>query len=373
MPARQRGAVVKRGPGNWQARYRDEDGNQRGQSGFETKTEARDWLDTKLDEVLALRRGDLPALRRRNPPTLAELVDEFLNQHNAEPNTLRGLRERLLYATKGPKRDGEGGFGDVRVDRLDPVQIGAWRKRLPERSAWGIHKALRQVLNHAVRIKLLDENVAALVPNPEPKRREVQAFETIDDLEAIGEELSGPFAQLPVVAALTGLRPEEWMALERRDIDRQAGIVHVRRVFTAGDVKLVGKNSRSLRAVPLPARALEAVDAIPARLDTRLLFPAKRGGYINLDTWRGREWTPALKAAGVAQRGPYALRHTYATWSIAAGVELYTLARFMGTSVEQLDKTYGHLMPDAIERTRSRLDVFVGSFPERSQEAEADG
>lgn len=29
---------------------------------------------------------------------------------------------------------------------------------------------------------------------------------------------------------------------------------------------------------------------------------------------------------GLAQRSPYALRHTYATWSIAAGVELYTLA-----------------------------------------------
>jgi hypothetical protein len=43
----------------------------------------------------------------------------------------------------------------------------------------------------------------------------------------------------------------------------------------------------------------------------------------------------------------------------------------MGTSVEQLDRTYGHLMPDAIERTRTRLDAFVRSFPERSQTAEA--
>lgn len=259
------------------------------------------------------------------------------------------------------------------MDRLDPVAIGAWRKRLPERSAWGIHKALRQVLNHAVRIKLLDENVAVLVPNPEPKRREVEAFDTIELLEAVGAEMSEAYSQLPVFTALTGLRPEEWIALERRDVDRKAGIVHVRRVFTAGAVKLVGKNSRSLRAVPLPTRALEAVDAIPPRLDTRLVFPAKRGGHLNLDTWRGREWTPALKAAGISQRGPYALRHTYATWSIAAGVELYTLARFMGTSVEQLDKTYTHLMPDAIERTRARLDEFVRLFPERSQEADASG
>jgi integrase len=372
MPAIQRGNVVKRGPGKWQARWYDEDGKQRGRSGFTTKTEAREWLDSQVDVVAALRRGEVAALRRRNPPTLEELVEEFLSQHTAERNTLTGLRERLAYATRGPKRDGEGGFGSVRIDRLDPSAIGAWRKRLPERSAWGIHKALRQLLNHAVRIKLLDENVAALVPNPEPKRREVEAFATLDELDGVAEGLSERLGSLPIFVALTGLRPEEWLALERRDIDREAGVVHVRRVFTAGELKLVGKNTRSLRAVPLPARALEALDAIPARLDTRLLFPGERGGYLNLNTWRSREWTPALRAAGLLQRGPYSLRHTYATWSIAAGVELYTLARFMGTSVEQLDRTYGHLMPDAIERTRARLDEFVGLLPDCSRSAGAE-
>ena len=88
----------------------------------------------------------------------------------------------------------------------------------------------------------------------------------------------------------------------------------------------------------------DVCDVAPPSLRIRpalllLLFPAKRGEHLHLDTWRNREWTPALKAAGVSQRGPYALRHTYATWSIAAGVELYELARFMGTSVEQIDKT----------------------------------
>jgi hypothetical protein len=31
----------------------------------------------------------------------------------------------------------------------------------------------------------------------------------------------------------------------------------------------------------------------------------------------------------------------------------------MGTSVEQIDKTYGHLLPDALDRTRHALDAFV--------------
>jgi hypothetical protein len=31
----------------------------------------------------------------------------------------------------------------------------------------------------------------------------------------------------------------------------------------------------------------------------------------------------------------------------------------MGTSVEQLDKTYGHLLPDSLDRARTALDTFV--------------
>jgi hypothetical protein len=33
----------------------------------------------------------------------------------------------------------------------------------------------------------------------------------------------------------------------------------------------------------------------------------------------------------------------------------------MGTSVEQIDRTYGHLLPDALERTRTALNAFLGA------------
>jgi integrase len=78
---------------------------------------------------------------------------------------------------------------------------------------------------------------------------------------------------------------------------------------------------------------------MPPRLDTRLLFPSDSGGYLNLHEWRRDEWTPAVSASGLAHRSPYALRHTYASFAIAAGVSLFELARFMGTSVEQIDRT----------------------------------
>jgi integrase len=54
-----------------------------------------------------------------------------------------------------------------------------------------------------------------------------------------------------------------------------------------------------------------------------------------------------LLAAGVEHRGVYATRHTFATWSIRAGVNLFYLSHVMGTSLTQIDRTYGHLVPDS--------------------------
>jgi integrase len=67
-----------------------------------------------------------------------------------------------------------------------------------------------------------------------------------------------------------------------------------------------------------------------------------------------------VKGAGLEHRSPYALRHTFATFSIAAGVPLFELSRFMGTSVSQIEKTYGHLLPDSLERAKTALDLFLG-------------
>ena len=54
----------------------------------------------------------------------------------------------------------------------------------------------------------------------------------------------------------------------------------------------------------------------------------------------------------------YDLRHTYATWSLAAGIDIFTLARRMGTSVKIIDRAYGHLVAGADTYERELLDWF---------------
>jgi integrase len=167
----------------------------------------------------------------------------------------------------------------------------------------------------------------------------------------------GPvYGPLVVFVAATGLRTNEWIALERRDVDRGQAVT-VQRQCSRGRLTPYPKTVRSRRRIPLSAQAQAALEALPPRIDTQILFPASRGGHIGLDTWRSREWYPALEAAGIQQRGPYCLRHTFATEALAAGVSTFELSRLMGASVGMIERTYGHLAKDSEQQIRARLDA----------------
>jgi integrase len=354
MPAKQRGSVVKRGK-LWQARWYDENGARRSQAGFATKTAAGDWLEARLEGVAALRRGDSPTPDRI--PTVNELVDGYLASHEVDAATTKKLRYELAHAKRT--------FGDRRIDELRPLELSTWRGTLPPRTRHQPFGAFKAVLEQAVTLGLLSANPAGRIKNRRVKLdedREIRPFTSWDDVDAIGDELTPLYRQIPAVLVGTGLRPEELYGLEWRDIDLKAGVLSVERVFTQGRLKPCMKSDRQRRRLPLRGRVVEALEAVPRRLDTPVVFTTKQGDRVRHETFRLRHWTPALRAAGIDHRSVYTTRHTFASWSIRAGVSLFYLSRIMGTSVQMLDERYGHLVPDSEEYLRGLLDTFDGSF-----------
>jgi hypothetical protein len=58
-------------------------------------------------------------------------------------------------------------------------------------------------------------------------------------------------------------------------------------------------------------------------------------------------------------RDLYDLRHTYATFALRAGVPVFALLRFMGTSIAMIDLHYGHLAVDSYQHAVSLLDALA--------------
>jgi integrase len=327
----------------WAYRYRA--------GGRGSKRVQRGGFRSEADAGAALQRA-LEKLRRESGVgkrlTLAEFVDEYLAQHEVSPVTLEKLRFLLSRAVQV--------FGDYHLDELDPAEISAWRMTVPPGYRFEATQALRQVLARAVVWGMLDVNPAKQgVENPQRRRTEKRPFESWEELEALARRLGPRLGPMVLFAAATGLRPGEWVALEHRDIDRTGRVAYVNRSFSKGRLTYP-KTEASIRAVPLQACALAALDQLPPGSGD-LLFPAERGGYLDLHNFRNRDWKPAQVAVGIEPfRRIYDLRHTFATFALRAGISTFELSRYMGASLTMIDRHYGHLARDGREHAIRLLD-----------------
>src|SRR5712691_6710434 len=295
------------------SRYRREGrGSARPQvGGFATRSDALKSLEKALERI--------GPGGRAGTITLAELVDEYLEMHQAEQVTIAKLRWLLGKATAV--------LGEARLAELSPKEVYAWRLTIPEGHRFEATQALRQVLNRAVAWGLIDYNPAKRgVPNPVRRSKEKRPFESWQQLEAVAARLGPVYGPMVVFAAATGLRPSELFALERRDIDRALGVVYVRRAYANGRLKHT-KTRLSNRAVPLQAKALAALDRL-TRSENPILFPNMRGGRIDFRSFGRHHWKPAQTIVGIQPlRHLYDLRHTYATFALRAGVSVFAVSR----------------------------------------------
>jgi integrase len=328
----------------WAYRYRlGGRGSKRVQrGGFASERDAAQALEREL-ERLRRERGVSRSL------TLAELVKVYLAQHDVEPVTIEKLRWLLAKAVAV--------FGDRPVSDIRSEEIAAWRIALSPGYRFDATQALRQVLARAVVWGMINANPAKLgVDNPSPRRREQRPFESWAELDAVAVNLSPRYRPMVIFAAATGLRPAEWLALEWRDLDLEARVVYVHRSFTKGRLKCP-KTEASRRAVPLQTIALQAIERQRSSPNRALVFPAERGGYLDLHNFRNREWKPAQVVAGIKPlRRVYDLRHTFATFALRAGISTFDLSRYMGASLTMIDRHYGHLARDGREHAIRLLE-----------------
>lgn len=212
MPAAQRGQVDKIERGKWRLRWYAADGKRHSKQPFPSKSAAWHFYREHVEPQFS------------GPPkpadlTLSEFVPIFLERHAV------GVRSRTIATLKERLRHAERSFGSIRLRELENMagELAGWVATQPERIAHGRMSALRQCLAAGVRWNYMTRNPAVDAGrNRKPPPRRVRVF-TFEELDRIAVELPPMYQALPQFAAATGLRPEEWQALEGKDIDRKAG------------------------------------------------------------------------------------------------------------------------------------------------------
>jgi integrase len=247
---------------------------------FRTLKEARDY-ELEMARREARWKNGLPA--ERENLSYGELVSRWLSQYDAASKAWK--TDMLNYSVER--------FGAARVRDLRPDQISAWLHDLGYKPKTRQHilGAMRQVLSAGVEWGFLERNPArsTAVRGPRKGEPDVRPFHSWSEVERMAASAGG-YGPLVVFACATGLRPEEWIALQWQDLDLRNGFVSVNKVCVDGVVSMErGKTDAAFRTVLLAERAQDALASLtrPIRSD-RLVFPAPGVGS-STSTTGGRD------------------------------------------------------------------------------------
>lgn len=164
-----------------------------------------------------------------------------------------------------------------------------------------------------------------------------------------------------------GLRIDEVCHLTPRDVDLELGLVSVQPKTAPTRVSGVWKpkTRSSVRDVALEPSLAALLRAHLARhASAAWVFPSPRRGFtgpMSADHL-GDLMTAVVATAGLATDVKaekvtfHTLRHTFASWLVMEGVDLYTVSQLLGhKDISEVQATYAHLSPDHRRRAVAKL------------------
>lgn len=123
------------------------------------------------------------------------------------------------------------------------------------------------------------------------------------------------------------------------------------------------------RQVPLSPRALETIKELLERSRPRspYLFCKPDGSRVGDPK---KAFAGACRRAGIEDFRYHDLRHSFASWFVQDGGDLYRLSRILGHATLQMTARYGHLRTDDLHEELER--VTRRRSHKRSQERQTE-
>ncbi|MFJ5774940.1 tyrosine-type recombinase/integrase [Streptomyces sp. NPDC093094] len=371
----------------YRARYVGPDGTEKSKSFPDGKKRlAEKWLSAIETDMTRGQYTDPKSVRI----TFQQYAEKWLDTKTSSPMARKELGRRLrlhVYPVLGTRP-----VGTFRPEHIRELLAALEAKRgVGPAYARNIFADVQSVLSAAVDDSLLSRNPcsARTVRRPKPDAHPVVPWVPAQ-VFAVRAALLDRYRAMVDVGAGCGLRQGEVFGLAEDALSADGRTLHVVRQIKhveghpVFDLPKGGKK----RDVPLPGSVAEALRAhmdackpveitlpwgVPEgpKVSARLIFTAEQGGIVWRSNFNGKEWKPALAAAGLIpaadddgkyalarERGMHALRHFYASALLDAGENIKAVSEYMGHADPGLTlRVYAHLMPDSRERARRAIDT----------------
>ncbi len=310
-----------------------------------------------------------------------QTLAQFLTAHI---DTLTGVEKGTTARYRAYVRnDIAGTIGDIPITNLTQADIARWMHGLTGRgnnppsgkTVKNKRDFLSGALKDAVKRGLIKANPAEDVRNPRWDRAEMVFLER-DEFKLLLSEVPDYWRPLVEFLVASGCRWSEATALTPKAVDVAAGIVRITKAWKtgAGGYTLgVPKTKMSVRTINVPKRVLNQLD-----LSGDWVFTNSGRGHgqfadgtvradanpVRIHSFHPNVWRPAIERATKAglTKSPrvHDLRHTCASWLIAAGRPLPAVQAHLGhEDIQTTVNVYGHLDRSSGRGNADALDAML--------------
>lgn len=257
-------------------------------------------------------------------------------------------------------------LGNLRLAKVSPLDLqrlyaDCLATGLSPNTVRHYHAVVHRAFGQAVRMRVIDRNVADLVDPPRAVKPDVTAWDARETARVLDVGDTTELAALWRIALFGGLRRGELMGLMWVDVDLERGTLAVRHSFIRGDaskwVLATPKTASSRRTIALDATCVAALrkhraaqNAERLRLgaiwqDQGLVFTNQTGGPLHVTTLVTR-FKRLIAAAGVRPIRFHDMRHTCATLALIQGVHPKVVQERLGhANIAMTLDRYSHVTP----------------------------
>lgn len=236
----------------------------------------------------------------------------------------------------------------------------------------GYLKRFKRLISWAVENRILPEDVNGICSMPkfpdnsEKKKTEDKYLEP-EQLDALISSMDDHplFQQLSKFLALTGMRVGEAIALDKKDVDLQNGVIRINKTYDSNNYCInTAKTEASAAEIDIQDELVPVIhminslmmqQALMNRYKTDLFLSGPTGHYLTYNNYRYYLERKSEKVLGRAVT-PHIFRHTHASLLFTAGFTVEEVSRRLRHSDSRITKEiYIHITKKLREKDREKL------------------